>query len=207
MTLLDPQSLRNPPWPINIINRFFGFADRYSLVDQMIRGRDGEEADRTEIKINLTLIGINLITRINITVAQINLAVLIILVGWITFIILSIELIIPWNHISGAYSFDSGQWIVLVAAVCNFIRVLYKWQKLERMKPKDDPLRVEGLRNSLVDSRGFGYFKSGVSAAAGVVSSTVQVFQHTIVVVYQYGVHETIAFWLIVSRPLVWTRT
>lgn len=127
MSPLDRQLHRNRPTllPVKIfvdlggiVNGFFGFVGRYSVVDQMIRGRDGEDAHKQ-------------------TVAWINITVVFTLIAWITFIILSIELIIPWNHISGAYSFDSGQWIILVAATCTLVRVLFKWQKLERL-PKDE---------------------------------------------------------------------
>ena len=85
------------------------------LVDQMIRGREGTDPydlDRTVASINIT-VGSALVT-------------------WIIIFILSIELIIPWNHISGAYSFDSGQWIPLVTA-CSLVRLLYVWQQLERL--------------------------------------------------------------------------
>ena len=87
-------------------------------MDQIIKGRQGSDAaDKT--------------------VALINIIVVYLLFGWIIFIILSIELIIPWNHIAGAYSFDSGQWIILVAATCSLVRVLYIWQRLERL-PDDE---------------------------------------------------------------------
>ena len=100
------------------VNGFFSFVGRYSVVDKMIRGREGTDAADE-------------------TVAFINNTVIFALIAWIIFIILSIELIIPWNHISGVYSFDSGQWIVLVASACSLVRVLWIWQKLE-FKPKDE---------------------------------------------------------------------
>ena len=66
-----------------------------------------------------------------------NIIVVWLLILWIGLFILSIELIIPWNHISGVYNFDSGQWIVLVASACSLVRALWIWQKLE-FKPKDE---------------------------------------------------------------------
>ena len=130
MSPLDRQLHRNPPTlsPYKIlvdlggfISGFFNFVG-HSLVilifRHLLRGRDAE-AVRKQI------------------VAYINFIVVCTLILWITFIILSIELIIPWNHISGAYSFDSGQWIILVTATCTLVRVLFKWQKLERL-PKNE---------------------------------------------------------------------
>ena len=91
----------------------FGFSSVGTVVDQMIRGREGtDENDRT--------------------VAQINITVVCALATWLIFIILSIELIIKWNHITGAYSFsDSGQWIVLLAAICSLVKVMWMWLVLE----------------------------------------------------------------------------
>ena len=69
----------------------------------------------------------------NATDRWINIFVVYTLIAWFIVYTLSIELLIPWNHITGAYSFDdSGQWIILVAAICNLVRVLWRWQELER---------------------------------------------------------------------------
>lgn len=55
------------------------------------------------------------------------------MIAWFIVYTLSIELLIPWNHITGAHSFgDSGQWIIFVAAICNLVRVLWRWQERER---------------------------------------------------------------------------
>ena len=91
---------------------------KINVVDQLIRGREGIDSDRT--------------------VARINISVVWALTAWIIVIILSIELIIQWNHIFGAYIFDdSGQWTVLVAAICSLVRVLSIWRELEFL-PKDE---------------------------------------------------------------------
>ena len=90
----------------------------FPLVDLMIIGREGrDEDDRTVDSSH-----------------SINITVVCALVAWIIIFTVSIELIIPWNHITGAYSFiDSGQWIVLVAAICSLVRVLWIWLELERL--------------------------------------------------------------------------
>ena len=126
MSSSERQARRETPiLPFNLhidlgptVNGLLKAVGSISVMDQIIKGRQGSDAaDKT--------------------VALINIIVVYLLFGWIIFIILSIELIIPWNHIAGAYSFDSGQWIILVAATCSLVRVLYIWQRLERL-PDDE---------------------------------------------------------------------
>lgn len=86
-------------------------------MDHLIIGREGIDSDRN--------------------VARINFTVVCALLAWIIVIILSIELAIRWNHISGAYILnDIGQWTILLAAICSVVRVLWVWQELERL-PED----------------------------------------------------------------------
>ena len=100
-----------------VANALFDAAGVVLVVTQMMKGRSGPEAYHQ-------------------IVPWLEFGVVCLLFGWIIFIILSIELIIPWNHIAGAYSFDSGQWIILVAATCSLVRVVWIWRELERL-PKN----------------------------------------------------------------------
>ena len=101
-----------------VANALFNGASVLLVVIQMMKGRTGPEAyDRI--------------------VSCLQIWVVWLLLLWIIFIILSIELIIPWNHIMGAYSFDSGQWIILVASICALVRVVWLLRKLRRL-PHDE---------------------------------------------------------------------
>ena len=101
------------------VNGFIEFLGEYSVVDEILGGSSGQEAHDRIVK-------------------RIESLVALLLVAWIILIILSIELIIPWNHITGAYSFDSGQWIILVAATCGILRVFWIWLRLGLERLPDD---------------------------------------------------------------------